>query len=219
MPNGLSRCTLGLLLIAATALAQTPYERVSLETTIGVDLFRGDNVSDRPRSSSTSSAQLGDYWRSVRPWLRLRGRRRRRTHAPWTSRCRPACILNGLAPSPRNVDASYIASRSDSGCSTPTRSESTIAGHTSYFIPLLPFDAGGPRGTGDCVHYPLRRVRHALGRWDREPIVNSAPVRGHILGAPTSPRQTPVFEAGRRHPPTTGLRLGVSFAHGAYLAM
>ena len=42
MPRSLWSWSLGLLLLtAATAEAQTPYERASLDTTIGVDLFRG----------------------------------------------------------------------------------------------------------------------------------------------------------------------------------
>jgi len=56
------------------ASAQTPYERFSLDTTVGLDLFRGDNVSDRAQVivDIIGTVQLGDRWQIyVRPWFRL----------------------------------------------------------------------------------------------------------------------------------------------------
>jgi len=44
-----------------------------------------------------------------------------------------------------------------------------------------------------------------------------SPVRSWILGSATNPVSTPVFEAGAGITPATGLRLGVSFAHGVFL--
>jgi len=63
-----------LVLAPAASRAQTPYERASLETTIGVDLFRGDNVSDRPQIivDIIGTVQLSEQWQvQVRPWFRL----------------------------------------------------------------------------------------------------------------------------------------------------
>ena len=47
-------------------------------------------------------------------------------------------------------------------------------------------------------------------------MINSAPTRNYVLGADGNPRQTPVMVAGAGVTPITGLRLGVSVAHGVY---
>ena len=63
-----------LVLTAVAAKAQTPYDRVSLDTNVAVDLFRGDNVSDRPQIivDIIGTIQLADRWQIyVRPWFRL----------------------------------------------------------------------------------------------------------------------------------------------------
>jgi hypothetical protein len=214
-----------LLLTAGAAHAQTPSERVSLDTTVGVDLFRGDNVSDRPQIiiDIIGTVQLSDRWQIyVRPWFRLpRPAPPNAAVPPWDVELyqanvryeRPGAIAT-------RVDAGYITSPVGLGLfDANPRANPTIAGHTSYFIPMLPFDPGGPRVTAIASAYPLGAVATlSTVRWDaRVAIVNSAPVRNFILGAPTNPRATPVFEAGAGVTPTTGLRLGVSFAHGAYL--
>ena len=53
--------------------------------------------------------------------------------------------------------------------------------------------------------------------WDaRAAVINSAPTRTYVLGADGNPRQTPVMVAGAGVTPMTGLRVGVSMAHGVY---
>ena len=54
--------------------AQAVYERGSLDTTVALDFFRGDNVSNRPQIvvDATATAQLGRGWQAFfRPWFRL----------------------------------------------------------------------------------------------------------------------------------------------------
>ena len=48
-------------------------------------------------------------------------------------------------------------------------------------------------------------------------MTNSSPVRISVPGVTANPQSTPVFEAGAGVTPIIGLRLGVSFARGAYL--
>ncbi len=214
-----------LLLTAVAAHAQTPYDRVSLDTTVGVDLFRGDNVSDRPQIivDIIGTVQLGDRWQVyMRPWFRLpRPSPPNAAVPPWDVELYQANVrYERPGRIATRVDAGYITSPVGLGLfDANPRANPTIAGHTSYFIPMLPFDAGGPRVTAIASAYPLGAVATlSTDRWDaRAAIVNSAPVRSFILGAPTNPRATAVFEAGAGITPTTGLRLGVSFAHGTYL--
>ena len=210
---------------AVPASAQTSYERFSLDTTVALDLFRGDNVSDRPQVivDIIGTVRLGDRWQVyVRPWFRL-PRPSPPTAPPpeWDTQLyqaslryeRPGAIAT-------RVDAGYIASPVGLGLFDANPSVNpTISGHTSYFTPMLPFDAGGPRGPAVASTYPLGAVLTlSATRWDaRAAVVNSAPVRSWILGAASNPVSTPVFEAGAGITPTTGLRLGVSFAHGAFL--
>jgi hypothetical protein len=214
-----------LVLTAAAAQAQTPYDRVSLDTAVGVDLFRGDNVSDRPQIivDIIGTIQLADRWQIyVRPWFRLpRPAPPTAAVPPWDVELYQANVrYERPGRVATRVDAGYITSPVGLGLfDANPRSNPTIAGHTSYFIPMLPFDAGGPRVTAIASAYPLGAVATlSTIRWDaRAAIVNSAPVRNFILGAPSNPRAAPVFEAGAGITPTTGLRLGVSFAHGTYL--
>ncbi len=50
MRSAAGALVLALVFAAATpARAQTPYERVSLDTTVGVDVFGGNNVSSQPQ--------------------------------------------------------------------------------------------------------------------------------------------------------------------------
>src|SRR5207249_9829001 len=58
----------------------------------------------------------------------------------------------------------------------------------------------------------------STNHWDaRAALTNSSPVRISIAGVTANPKATPVFEAGAGVTPTTGLRFGVLFAHGAFL--
>ncbi len=214
-----------LLLCAADASAQTPYKRIGLDTTIGVDLFRGDNVSDRPQIvvDIVGTAQMGRGWQLyVRPWFRL-ARPSPATAAPppWDAQLYQASLRyerNG--PVAVRADAGYIASPVGLGLfDTNPKANPTIAAHLNYFAPMLPFDTGGARVPAIASTYPFGAVvTISTGRWDgRAAVVNSSPVRISIAGVSTNPRATPVFEAGGGITPVIGLRLGVSFAHGAYL--
>lgn len=205
--------------------AQTPYERFSLDTTVGLDLFRGDNVSDRPQIvvDIIGTVQLGDRWSAyVRPWFRLpRPSPPTAAPPPWDTQLYQASLrYERSGPIATRVDAGYIASPLGLGLfDANPRANPTIAGHSSYFTPMLPFDAGGPRGPAIASTYPLGAVLTLSStQWDaRVAVVNSAPVRNFILGSSTNPSATPVFEAGAGITPTTGLRLGITFAQGAYL--
>ena len=207
------------------AFAQTPYERFSLDTTVAVDLFRGDNVSDRPQVivDIIGTVQLGDRWQIyVRPWFRLPRPSPPTAPVPeWDTQLYQASIrYERPGAIATRVDAGYMASPVGLGLFDANPSVNpTIAGHTSYFTPMLPFDAGGPRNPAVASTYPLGAVLTlSATRWDaRAAVMNSAPVRSWILGSATNPVSTPVFEAGAGITPATGLRLGVSFAHGVFL--
>jgi hypothetical protein len=55
-------------------------------------------------------------------------------------------------------------------------------------------------------------------RWDaRAALVNSSPVRISVPGVAANPEATPVVEAGAGVTPITGLRVGMSFARGAFI--
>jgi hypothetical protein len=210
---------------AVCAAAQTPYERASLDTTVAMDLFGGDNVSDRPQIivDIIGTVQLADHWQIyVRPWFRLpRPSPPTATPPPWDTQLYQASLrYERPGPIATRVDAGYMASPLGLGLfDANPRANPTIAGHSSYFTPMLPFDAGGPREPGIASTYPLGTVLTlSSARWDaRAALVNSAPVRNFIIGAATNPSPTPVFEAGAGMTPKTGLRLGVTLAHGAYL--
>ena len=200
-----------LLLTAATAHAQTPYERFGIDTTVGMDLFRGDNVSDRPQIivDIVGTVQLGNRWQIyVRPWFRLPRPTSPAAAVPaWDTQLYQASLrYERTGPIATRVDAGYIASPVGLGLfDANPRANPTIAGHASYFTPMLPFDPGGPREPAVASTYPLGAiVTLSTSRWDAR-------------AAASNPRATPVLEAGAGVTPTTGLRLGVSFAHGAYL--
>lgn len=73
--------------------------------------------------------------------------------------------------------------------------------------------------TAIASRYPLGgQVTVSTERWDvRGALVDSAPTRIHVIGGGTNPGPTPVVEGGAGITPKTGVRLGVSFTHGAYL--
>jgi hypothetical protein len=56
-------------------------------------------------------------------------------------------------------------------------------------------------------------------KWDsRVAIVDSAPTRMYVLGGETNPPRAPVLEGGVGISPTTGMRVGLSLAHGEYVS-
>jgi len=211
--------------VAVPAAAQTPSERVSLDTAVAMDVFGGDNVSNQPQIivDIIGTVQLADHWQIyVRPWFRLpRPSPPTAATPPWDTLLYQASLrYERPGPIAMRVDAGFVASPVGLGIfDANPRANPTIAGHSSYFTPMLPFDAGGPRGPAIASTYPLGAVLTlSSAHWDTHAaVVNSAPVRNFAIGAATNPSATPVFEAGAGITPTTGLRLGVTFAHGAYL--
>src|SRR5262249_340549 len=211
-----------LVLSATRVAAQTPYERVGIDATVGVDTFRGDNVSDRPQVvvDVVGTAQLAPHWQLyVRPWFRqARPATPTGTPPPWDAQIYQASVrYERTGRVAARVDAGYIASPVGLGIfDTNPKTNPTIAGHTSYFAPILPFDTNGPRVPAIASTYPLGALLTlSTNHWDaRAAIVNSSPVRISILGVSTNPRATPVVEGGAGVTPITGLRLGLSFARG-----
>jgi hypothetical protein len=214
-----------LLLGAAPATAQTEYERVGVDATVGIDTFQGDNTSSRPQViiDLVGAAQLGKGWQLyVRPWFR-QARPTTPTGTPpsWDAQIYQASLrYERPGPVATRVDAGYITSPIGLGLfDTNPKANSMISGHSSYFVPMLPFDTNGPRVPAIASTYPFGALLTVSGNhWDaRTAIVNSSPVRISIPGVSTNPRSTPVFEGGVGVTPLTGLRVGVSIARGAYV--
>jgi len=216
---------IAMLSVAAPLGAQTPYERVGLDTTVSIDLFRGDNISDRPQVvvDVTGTAQLGKGWQLfVRPWFRLpRPSSPTATPPPWDAQLYQASLrYEHTGPVSTRVDVGYMPSPLGLGIfDVNPRQNPTIAGHSSYFAPLPPFDTNAVRVPAIAGTYPLAGVvTLSATHWDaRAAIANSSPVRISIAGVAANPKATPVFEAGAGVTPVTGLRFGASFAHGAYI--
>ena len=218
--------SLAILCTATRLHAQTPYERFGLDTTAAIDFFRGDNVNDRPQIvvDITATAQLGNGWQAYfRPWFRLpRPTTAAAPALPWDAQIYQASLrYERTGPVSTRVDVGYMPSPVGLGIfDVNPRQNPTIAGHASYFTPLLPFDTGSARPSAMAATYPLAAVFTAsTTHWDaRAALVNSAPVRISVAGVTANPRATPVFEAGAGVTPIAGLRVGTSFAHGDYLA-
>ena len=214
-------------LLRRLALARSPFppprrRRTSASASTprsAIDLFGGDNVSNRPQIivDIIGTVQLGDRWQIyVRPWFRLpRPSPPTARHRPTGTRSstRPACATSDPDRSRREWTPATSRRRSASGSSTRTRepirrSRDTRA-TSRRCCPSTPAARACPRSP--------RRIRSARvltlsgAHWDaRAAIVNSSPVRNFAIGArPTharrrSSRQAP---ASRR---STGLRLGVT---------
>jgi len=215
---------IAMLSVAAPLCAQTPYEHTGLDTAVSIDFFRGDNVSDRPQIivDIVGTVALGKGWQAyVRPWFRLPRPGATATPPPWDAQIYQASLrYERTGPVSTRVDLGYMPSPIGLGIfDVNPRQNPTIAGHASYFAPMLPFDTGGARGPAIASTYPLAGVvTVSTTHWDaRAALVNSSPVRISIAGVTANPRATPVVEAGAGVTPVTGLRLGLSFAHGAYL--
>ncbi len=214
-----------LIPIAAGAAAETDYSRTSFDATVAVDTFRGDNVSNRPQVivDLVTTAQLGKGWQLyARPWFRqARPTTPAGTPPDWDVQMYQASLrYERLGRVSLRVDTGYIASPIGLGLfDTNPKANPLIAGHSSYFVPMLPFDTGGARVSAIASTYPFGSlVSLSTDRWDiRAAVVNSSPVRISIPAVSTNPRSTPVFESGAGVTPKTGLRLGLSFARGAYL--
>jgi hypothetical protein len=220
--------TLVMLGFTAPLSAQTPYERVGLDTTAAIDFFRGDNVSDRPQIivDITGTVRIADGWQVyVRPWFRLPRpgvvAGVEAAPPPWDAQIYQASLrYEHSGPISTRVDVGYMPSPIGLGVfDVNPRQNPTIAGHSSYFGPMLPFDTGSARVPAIASTYPLAGVvTLSTNQWDaRAALVNSSPVRISVPGVTANPDSTPVFEAGAGVTPVIGLRLGMSFAHGVYL--
>ena len=212
------------LLAATPAAAETDYARTSFDATVSVDAFRGDNVSTRPQVivDIVGTAQLGKGWQLyARPWFR-QARPTTPTGTPpdWDVQMYQASLRYEHAGRVAiRVDTGYIASPIGLGLfDTNPKANPTISGHSSYFVPMLPFDTGGPRVPAIASTYPFGTLLSvSTDRWDaRAAVVNSSPVRISIPGVSANPRATPVFEGGAGITPATGLRVGLSLSRGAY---
>jgi hypothetical protein len=208
---------------AAPASAQS-VARFVLDSAVGIDAFGGENISHRPQIIIDVSAgvRIGDHWQLyVRPWFRLpRPSSPTAAAPPWEKELyqagvryeRPGAVAT-------RVDAGYIISPIGLGLldSRPNLNP-TILPHLSYVVPMLPFDPTGPRVSAISATYPLgAQLTVSTTRLDaRAAVINSAPTRAYLLGAPTNPRQTPAVVFGGGITPMTGLRFGASFAHGEY---
>jgi hypothetical protein len=212
---------------AASASAQPLYERFSLASTAALDVFGGDNVSSRPQIiiDIVGTARLGGGWQAfIRPWFRQPRPTAPGAEAPpWDAQIYQASLRyehNGAVST--RVDLGYMPSPIGLGIfDVNPKQNPVISGHSSYFTPMLPFDTGtgNPRVPAIASTYPLAGVVTAsTTKLDaRVGVANSSPVRISIAGVKTNPDSTPVIEAGAGVTPLIGLRLGMSFAHGAYL--
>jgi hypothetical protein len=219
---------LSLLLCGAapvvSAAAQSPYERFSLNTTAAIDVFGGGNVSNRPQAviDIVATARLGNGWQVFfRPWFRQARPAPGFEAPPWDAQIYQASVrYERSGPVSTRVDVGFMPSPVGLGVfDVNPKQNPTIAGHSSYFVPMLPFDTGSARVPAIASTYPLAAViTAATPIWDaRVALTNSSAVRISIPGVTANPDSTPVFEAGAGVTPIIGLRVGVSFSHGAYL--
>jgi hypothetical protein len=198
--------------------------RYSLETVVEADEFAGDSASSHPQIviDVSLAVRMGDNWQAyVRPWLRLpRPNAPTAAVPPWDTELYQAAVrYEHRGPIATRFDAGYILSPIGLGLyDVRPGINPTIVPHLSYLQPMPVFDPTAPRVSAVAATYPLgAQLTVSSGHWDaRAAVINSAPTRLYALGGPANPRQTPVFVAGGGVTPITGLRLGASFAHGAY---
>ncbi len=218
-----------LLLGAAPAAAQTPYERVGLDATVGDRLFRRrQRLRTGRRSSSTSSARRrsGRGWQAVRPALVPAGRVRR--HQRGTPRRLGRADLPGEPALRAQPDRSrrawtlgYMPSPIGLGVVRyEPEANPIIAGHSSYFMPMLPFDTNGRALSGDRVDLSAcgrpDDLDESLGRARRDRQLVAGP---HFH---SGRHREPARDAGlrsrrRRHAVDRDSASAPSFARGDYL--
>jgi hypothetical protein len=235
-PDGLDRrrrvrkvravcAALAALVGTATASAQE-LERFTADSVIAVDVFRGENVSDRPQIVIDASAgmRVGDHWQLfIRPWLR-----KARPTTP--TGVAPAWDAQLYQAGARYERPGPIATRFEIGqlvapiglgmLDWRPNLNPTIVPHLSYVVSMPAFDTTIPRQTPIAQNYPLgAQVTVSTLRWDtRVAVINAAPTHGWSIGADNNPRQAPILAGGAGITPVVGLRLGVSLAHGQYVA-
>lgn len=168
------------------------------------------------------AVRMGENWQIyVRPWFRLpRPNGPGLPAVPWDKELYQAGVrYERRGPVAMRVDAGYILSPIGLGLyDVRPGMNPTIVPHLSYLTPMPQFDPTVPRVSAVSATYPLgAQLTLSTGLWDaRAAVVSSAPTRIYAVGSPTNPRQTPVLVAGGGVTPVTGLRVGASFAHGAY---
>lgn len=204
-------------LLCATPSSAQNLARFSLDSVAAIDVFRGENASNRPNIifDITGVVRLADGWLVyVRPWLR-----QPRT-TTWDRQIYQAALQyerSGRVAT--RVDAGYIVSPVGLGMmDTRPGVNPTILPHLSYFTPMPLFDPTAPRVQPLAATYPLgAQITVSTTRWDaRAAVVNTAPARIFVINGAANPRATPVIAGGGGITPRAGLRLGLSFAHGAY---
>lgn len=213
----------GLFLTATPSVGQT-VDRFTADSVVAIDLFGGENVSNRPQMVVDASAgvRLGNNWQAFfRPWFRkARPSTPTGTPPPWDGQLYQAGI--------RYERAGNIAVRVDAGQLTSPvglgildwrpNLNPTIIPHLSNVVSMPVFDPTVPRQVPIAQAYPLgTQVTVSNTVWDaRGAIVNTAPTHGWAIGAANNSDHTPVLEAGGGITPIVGLRFGVSLAHGKY---
>lgn len=219
MARAAAAIALLLLLGSGSAFAQTEStERVSFDSVVESDIFRGQNAATRPNIVIDLSAtvRITTGWSVyVRPWFS-----QRRT-TTWDKEIYQAELqYEHAGPVAVRVDAGYLASPVGLGMmDTRPSVDPLILPHLSYVTPTAPLEAGGPVVWPIAATYPLGgEVALSGAKWDaRAALVDSSPARIYILNNTSqNPAATPVIEAGAGVTPKIGLRLGVSLAHGDY---
>ena len=201
-------------------------EWFTADSVVEVDAFGGENVSNDPQIIVDLSAavRIGDRWRVyVRPWFRQPRPATPNGPVPaWDIELYEAGVrYERPGAVAMRVDAGYLASPIGLGLLDWRPSNNpTIVPHLSYAVPLLPFDpTTTARPSPIANSYPLAaQLTLSTTRWDAHvAMLNSSPTRPYIVGnSGVNPQQTPNVVVGGGVTPMTGLRLGVSFAHGAY---
>ena len=210
---------LAALLGAASVASAQELARISLDSTSGIDLFKGAGTNDRPDASVDLNlvVRLHDGWLvHVRPWFFKSAQGPR-----WSKEIYQAAVQyqRGGRVAMR-IDAGYIASPIGLGM-MDLRGDAnpTIKPHLSYFVPLMPFDGAAPMVGPISASYPLgSQLTMSTTRWDaRAAVIASAPTRRFALHAEApNPRATPVLVIGGGVTPRPGLRVGAAVAAGKY---
>jgi hypothetical protein len=206
------------LAAAASPAAAQSVERFSVETAAAIDHFGGDNAAERPQIivDILASVRLGAGWQLyLRPWLR-------QPRAPgWDAQIYQAFVrYERQGRVAMRLDSGYIGSPIGLGLmDAGPVANPLVSAHSSYFAPMIPFETGGPRVSAVSSTYPLgSQLTLSTDRWDaRGAVVSTTPTRVYAIGSDTNPRHTPALAAGGGVTPRIGLRLGISFARGAYL--
>jgi hypothetical protein len=208
------------LAAATPALAQS--DVWSLDSAVSINYFAGENAADRPDIivDLTGTARLGGGWVAyVRPWFR------KASSDPYefAREIYQAAVQHEHAgPIATRLEIGYILSPIGLGMmDMRPDTNPTIMPHLSYLIPMPAFDRGAPSAMPIASSYPLGAQFTASGsRWDgRVAALTSSPNRGFVVGsADGNPSARPIVVTGGGFTPRTGMRLGVGYAAGSYVA-